>query len=195
MKKFMMPLVAAATLLLAASCGDATNTTTSSDTAVVQDQTMTTPAAENNMQAQNQGDADFAMEAADGGMTEVMLGQLAQKNGSAKDVKDFGQMMVTDHSKANDELKSLAGQKNINLPASVSAEHQQMHDDLAKKTGKDFDKAYMDMMVDDHQKDIDLFQNEANNGTDADLKAWAAKTLPTLQKHLDRAKQVRDALK
>jgi len=190
-----MPLVAAATLLLAASCGDATNTTTSSDTAVVQDQTMTTPAAENNMQAQNQGDADFAMEAADGGMTEVMLGQLAQKNGSAKDVKDFGQMMVTDHSKANDELKSLAGQKNINLPASVSAEHQQMHDDLAKKTGKDFDKAYMDMMVDDHQKDIDLFQNEANNGTDADLKAWAAKTLPTLQKHLDRAKQVRDALK
>lgn len=158
----------------------------------------TTPAATSNgdmgMQGQNQ-DADFAMKGADGGMAEVMMGQLGEKNGSSQAVKDFGAQMVTDHTKANDELKSLAAQKNITLPATTSADHQRMHDDLAKKSGKDFDKAYMDMMVDDHQKNVDLFQNEANNGADADLKAWAAKTLPTLQSHLDKAKQIRDGLK
>lgn len=201
MKKFIIPIAAAGFMMLAASCGDNKSETSSSDTTVTMDHNMpAAPTDNNNMQAQNQNqnqnqDADFAMKAADGGMSEVMNGQLAEKNAAAKDVKDFGRMMVTDHTKANDELKALASKKNITLPATVSAEHQQMHDDLAKKTGKDFDKAYMDMMVDDHQKTIDLFQNEANNGTDADMKAWAAKTLPILQQHLDKAKKIRDGLK
>jgi putative membrane protein len=140
-------------------------------------------------------DADWAVEAADGGMMEVKLGQLAQQNASSPAVKEFGRMMMTDHQKGNDELMAIAGRKNITLPAALGKEHQDKYDDLAKKQGADFDKAYTEYMVDDHEEDIDEYQKEANDGKDADLKAFAAKTVPILQHHLDMAKQARDKVK
>src|SRR5690606_28857010 len=92
-------------------------------------------------------DTELAVEAADGGMLEVELGKLAQTNGSSPQVKKFGQMMADDHSKANDELKALAQQKNITLPAALSDKHQKKYNDLAEKKGKEFDKDYIDFMV------------------------------------------------
>ncbi len=134
--------------------------------------------------------ADFAVKAANGGMMEVQLGEYASKNATDKNVKDFGKMLVTDHSKAYAELKSLASSKNIALPATVGQDKTDMMNDLMKKTGKDFDKAYMNKMVDDHKEDIDMFQKAADDSDDADVKAFASKILPTLKKHLNDAEAI-----
>lgn len=133
------------------------------------------------------GDQQFMMKAAQGGMAEVKLGQLAKDHASSQAVKDFGQTMVDDHTKAGDELKTLASQKNVTLPTSLSSEDQATLDRLSQLNGAAFDKAYMDDMVSDHRKDISEFQTEAASGTDPDVKAWASKTLPTLQHHLQMA--------
>jgi len=139
--------------------------------------------------------SDFMVKAADGGMEEVQMGKLANEKATNQRVKNFGQMMVEDHSKAGDELKSLASQKNVTLPASMGDDHNKDMQDLNKKKGKDFDKSYMKMMVSDHEKDISEFEKAAKNATDADLKAWAEKTLPVLRKHLDSAKAINISLK
>jgi putative membrane protein len=143
----------------------------------------------------NEDDSKFAVKAASGGMMEVQLGELAQQKASSPRVKAFGAMMVRDHTKANDELKSLAGMKNITLPPSPGEDHMDHIKNLSKKSGKEFDKDYMKMMVDDHKDDIDAFEKAGNNGKDADIKAFASKTLPVLRTHLDSAKAVRDAMK
>lgn len=132
-------------------------------------------------------DVKFAMEAADGGMLEVKLGQLAQTNASSPKVQQLGMMMVDDHSKANEELKALAQKKNIALPLTMSKDKQDTYDRLAKKTGAEFDKEYTEEMVKDHKKDIDAFEKEASDGKDADIKSWAASKLPTLKHHLEMA--------
>lgn len=133
---------------------------------------------------------DFAVTAANGGMAEVAMGKVAQTNAYSQRVKDFGAMMVKDHSEAGDKLKSLAGKKNITLPATLSDKEQKHINDMQKKTGKDFDKAYMSMMLDDHKKDIKEFQKASTDGKDADLKSFALTTLPVLQKHLDSARTI-----
>ena len=143
----------------------------------------------------NMGQSDdtneFAVEAANGGMMEVDLGRMAEEKGVSNDVKEFGKMMVADHSKANDELKTLATAKNITLPATIGEDKQEHVNDLAKLSGKEFDKKYVSMMLDDHQKDVDAFEKASKNDEiDADVKAFAAKTLPTLQQHLDRIKAI-----
>ena len=103
--------------------------------------------------------------------------------------------MVTDHSKANDELKALAKKKNWTLPAEPDSSTKSTLDSLKSKTGADFDKEYVSEMVDDHEKDVKAFQDKAQNATDPDLKAFAAKTLPTLQKHLDAIKAIQAKMK
>jgi putative membrane protein len=128
---------------------------------------------------------DFAQEAAEGGMMEVQLGQIAQKNSSTKSIQDFGKMMVDDHSALNDKLKDLASKKNVSLPSTLTNDQQQKVDKLSKETGKDFDKDYVSMMIDDHKKDIDKFKKAGKNIKDADFKDFVIKALPTLQKHLD----------
>jgi len=138
---------------------------------------------------------EFALKAASGGMMEVQLGQLAQKNGQSQRVKNFGAMMVKDHSKANTELKAIAATKNITLPTSLIPEHQEHVDMLQKVTGADFDKQYMEMMTKDHKEDIDEFDKASKSSADADLKAFAAKTLPVLKVHLDSAQAVNNSLK
>lgn len=143
----------------------------------------------------SEDDSEFAVEAASGGMMEVQLGQLAQQKAASQRVKDFGAMMVRDHSKANDELKSLAGMKNVTLPPAPGEDHMEHIKKLTEKSGKEFDKDYMDMMVKDHQEDVDAFEKASNNSKDADLKAFASKTLPVLKMHLDSAKAVQQSLK
>ena len=140
-------------------------------------------------------DAQFAFKAASGGLTEVALGKLAQQRGENIRVKNFGMMMVKDHSKANLKLAALAKSKNIILPASPAADDQKMLDELSKKSGKDFDKAYVDDMINDHKNDIKEFIYASKNCSDADLKAFAAKTLPVLKNHLDAVKTIHDSMK
>ncbi len=135
-------------------------------------------------------DSDFAKKAADGGMAEVTLGQLAADKGSDPRVKEFGQNMVKDHSKANDKLKSVAAKDSITLPADQSAEHKKEADKLSKLSGKDFDQAYTKLMVQDHEEDVAEFKKEAASGSNPDIKAFANDTLPTLQHHLDMIKQI-----
>jgi len=139
-------------------------------------------------------DMAFAKEAAIGGMAEVDLGNLAQQKASSADVKQFGQRMATDHAKANDELKQWASSKSVTLPAEIDAKHKATHDRLAKLSGDAFDKAYMHDMVMDHQHDVAAFRKESTSGKDADLKAWAGKTLPTLEDHLKLAQQTDKAV-
>lgn len=139
--------------------------------------------------------AEFAVKAASGGMMEVQLGDAAQQLAAGTRIKEFGNMMVRDHSKANDELKTLAATKNITLPDSVGEDHKKHIDDLKQKKGEDFDQAYMDLMIDDHKEDVDLFEKAANNLKDPDLKAFAARTLPTLRAHLDSAQTIRETMR
>jgi putative membrane protein len=140
-------------------------------------------------------DAEFAVDAADGGLYEVQMGTLALTKASSPDVKKFGQMMVDDHSKANTELKGLATQKNITIPDVMSEDCQKKYYDLDKKDKKDFDKEYIDQMVKDHKDDIDKFEKEADKGNDTDVKSWAAGKLATLRHHLEEAQRIQDALK
>jgi len=137
---------------------------------------------------------NFMDEAAMGGMAEVQLGKLAQEKGMSQRVKNFGEMMVRDHSAANDDLKAIARQKNVTLPDNLG-KHQDHYNDLSKKNGAEFDKAYMKMMLDDHQDDVKAFEKVAENGTDPDVKTFASQKLPVLRKHLDSAKAINKSLK
>jgi len=139
-------------------------------------------------------DHKFAQEAAAGGAAEVQLGQLAADKATNEKVKQFGQRMVTDHTKANNELKALAEKKGITLSDTPKSKDKSAMDKLSKMSGPAFDKAYMQNMVKDHQKDVAEFQKEASNGTDPDLKAWAGTTLPVLQEHLRMAKEAMSAV-
>lgn len=138
-------------------------------------------------------DSTFVMKAAVGGMTEVEMGKLAQQNGMSDRVKAFGAAMVADHSKANDELKSYASMHGMTLPATLPADKQKDVDMMKKMMGKSFDMHYVGMMVDDHKKTVDMFKTAASGADDADLKAWAGKTLPTLQMHLDSIQAIKSA--
>ena len=140
-------------------------------------------------------DSTWARKAAQGGMAEVKLGELAKEHGSNEAVKKFGQQMVDDHSKANDELKSIAGKKGITLPTDLDAKDQAAYDRLSKLSGAAFDRAYMADMLKDHRMDIAEFKREAAHGSDADLKAFASKTLPTLEQHLQMAQDAENSLK
>jgi putative membrane protein len=139
---------------------------------------------------QSGGDQHFVMEAATAGMAEVELGKLATVSATNDAVKTFGQRMVDDRTKANEELKTLAQSKNIPLPTAIDGKHKATHDRLAKLSGAQFEQAYMQAMVADHRQAVALFQKESQAGKDTDVKAWAAKTLPTLRDHL---KQAQDA--
>ena len=140
------------------------------------------------------GDVHFAKEAAQGGVAEVKLGQLAQEKGTNDTVKSFGKRMVEDHSKAGDKLKEVASRENIPLPSDLSAKDQATYDRLSKLNGAAFDRAYARDMVKDHETDVAAFQREANGGKDESLKGFASDTLPTLQDHLKQAKEMMKAV-
>lgn len=143
----------------------------------------------------SKADQDFAVNTANAGMTEIQAGQLAEQKGMSKDVKEYGAMMVKDHTAAADRLKMIAASKNITLPSAISPEMQKNIDDLTKEDGKKFDKDYMSMMVSDHKKVISAFEDESKNGSDADIRAFADSTLHTLHQHLDKAEKCQKMMK
>jgi putative membrane protein len=143
----------------------------------------------------DEASSSFLVKAADGGLTEVRMGELGQQKATNTSVKNFATMMINDHTGANDQVKSLAAQRNVTLPDAPAADNQKNVEDLAKKTGKDFDKAFMDAMINDHEKTVDLFKSASSKSNDADVKAFADNTLPKLQMHLDSAKAIRKMLK
>ena len=128
-------------------------------------------------------------------MAEVELGNLGAQRGTNQKVKDFGQQMVTDHTKAGDELNTIASTKGVSVPAGLDSKSQATKQRLSSLSGAAFDRAHMEDMVSDHKDDIAEFQREANNGSDPDLKAFAQKTLPTLQHHLQMAQDGLAAVK
>jgi putative membrane protein len=139
-------------------------------------------------------DKDFFTKAAAGGMYEVEVGKLAESKAQNADVKSFGSMLVKDHSAANDELKALAQKKGVTLPTALPKKEQKELDKLGK--AKNFDKDFLhEVGVEDHRKDIKLFEKTAKGAKDPDVKAFAAKTLPTLQQHLQRAEELDKAMK
>lgn len=139
-------------------------------------------------------DIKFAETAADDGLFEVQVAELAKTKSKTKEVKDFAQSMITDHSAANEELKQTAAARNISIPSSMSEDKQEKYGKLAEKNGKDFDEAYTDMMVKAHKDAIDLFEKEAENGNDPELRDWAAQKLPTLRHHLQMAEELEDKM-
>ena len=139
-------------------------------------------------------DKAFMDKAAQGGMAEIELGQLATQKGRSEQVKQFGQKMVDDHTKANDQLKQVASQEGVTLPTGLDAKDEATKDKLSKLSGTQFDKAYMKDMVNDHKEDVAEFQKEAQNGKDPAVKNFAQQTLPVLQEHLQMAQQDEQAL-
>jgi putative membrane protein len=139
-------------------------------------------------------DKRFVTEAAQGGMAEVQLGKLATEKASSADVKQFGQRMVDDHTKANDQLKSIASQQNITLPNDMGAKNQAEYDRLSKLSGDAFDKAYMKHMLTDHRKDVAEFKKEASSGKDDAVKNFASSTVPMLEEHLKMAEDINGKL-
>ena len=201
MKKLSLITMLAIAALSFQSCGggkdskeaaDSTNASKDSSTMAATDTAGVTGA---HGIAVDENDAKFATAAANGGMAEVAVGQLAGEKAMNAKVKAFASMMVTDHSKVNEELMAIAKAKNITLPSAPDEEHQKKKADLAAKTGADFDKAYVDAMIDGHKKTISLFEDAAKNCKDADLKAFAEKTLQTIKGHLTEIEGIKKGMK
>jgi putative membrane protein len=134
--------------------------------------------------AASKPDASFYKNAAEGGIAEVETGQLAQEKGNSQPVKDFGAMMVKDHSAANEKLKTLASSKDITLPTSPSVGQMATKTKLNVLSGDTFDKSYVKGQISAHRQTIALFRKEMSSGQDADAKAFATATLPTVRSHL-----------
>lgn len=192
MKKHLWLLVTAA-LGFAACNNEGKDSVEQADSA--NEAKLDSPATGNQSIVADKESSDFLVKAANAGMAEFECGQLAQEKAKDQRVKDFGAMMARDHSAANDQVKALASQRNITLPDSVSDDKRKDKEDLAKKTGADFDKAYMRAMVDDHNDAIDLFEKASSNVKDAEVKTFVDNTLPKLRHHLDSAKAIQKALK
>ena len=138
----------------------------------------------------NEQDRTFVNQAAAGGLAEVAAGKIAEQKAQKEAVKDFARQMITDHSKANDRLTQIASQQSVKVPTAPDETHAAAAERLKKLSGAEFDNAYMQQQVQDHRTTIQLFQKEASSGQNASLKAFAAETLPTLQRHLQMAQGI-----
>ena len=188
MREFIRNTVLAGTVIGLMSLGAAAQ---SSDKAAgsSQDSSKSASSASGSSQL-SAADQTFVKKAAQGGMAEVELGKLATQKASSEDVKKFGQRMVDDHTKANDQLKQIAGTKGVTLPTELDSKDQALKDRMSKLDGEKFDQAYMKNLVRDHTKDVSEFRKESTSGKDSDLKSFASQTLPTLEDHLKEAKNI-----
>jgi putative membrane protein len=134
--------------------------------------------------------ADFVKEAAMGGMYEVEIAKVAAQKASDAQTKQFAEQMIRDHGKANDELKAKAQAMKLEIPTTLDRSHRSKIDKMKGKNGDEFTKDYRSDMVSDHKTDVSLFERYAKGGENADLKAWAAQTLPVLQHHLQMAQDM-----
>lgn len=188
MKKSIFYLLMPALMLTGLSCGTKDGREDSTEVAEEQNE-------ETFEKNKAEEDAEFAVEAADAGLLEVQLGTMALTKAASPEVKQFAQKVVDEHTKANNELKALAEKKNIALPTTMGDAHKRKFENLQEKTGPEFDKEYMDLIVKDHKEDIREFEEQAEDGSDPEIKEWASRKLPTLRQHLEEAERVHDAVK
>lgn len=190
MKKLSAPLVIMCFILLACNNdAETTNERTDTNTTITTSSTDANPNTATSV-VTDEKSSTFLVKAANSGIAEVQLAKLAQQKATIDAVKNFAAMLERDHSAANDQVKNLAGQRNVSLPASPSEEKQKMYTDMEKMTGKAFDKEYISIMVKSHNDGINLFEDTRSNASDIDVKNFADKTLPTLKMHLDSAKAI-----
>ena len=202
MKKIFALLPAFCFMLLA--CNDTNDTTTTESTSSTSPNTSTAADANatattstdansstaNNNVVTDEKSSEFLKKATNSGMAEVQLAKLAQQKATIEAVKNFAAMLERDHTAANQQVKSMADQRHVDVPSTISDDKQKMYNDMQKKTGKTFDKDYISMMVKSHNDGISLFENTRSNASDIDVKNFADKTLPTLKMHLDSAKAI-----
>lgn len=189
--KHYIPILAA-TFAFAAGCTqqqEATGTTDTTDTTSAAQQT-----GSGTTVTLAKKDRKFMKKAALGGMYEVALAQHVEKNASSPEVKDFAKKMITDHGRANDELKQLAEKKGFALPAQLDKDHREDLAELTKLRGPELDKKYADEMVDDHEDDVEDFRDASKEAKDPEIREWAAKTLRILEGHLVEAKRLKERL-
>jgi len=194
MKKLIYAIAISGAVIGFQSCGNSSkNAEETADTSAMATDTVISddPA----MVSTGTPDTAFSNKAAVSGMAEVAFGKLALEKGSHAKVKEFASMMVKDHSKANEELKSIAAAKSIVLPAALDAMHQTKYEELKSKSGADFDKAYTAAMVEGHEKTLALMEDGSKNLNDAELKAFAAKTAPVVKHHLEMINAIQAQLK
>jgi putative membrane protein len=193
MKRLFSSVIAGSMLLFCVSCGnggsDSAEAAKDSNSNKMDSAKTDSSGVARIPQTVSKADQDFAVNTAIAGMTEIQAGQLAEQKGMSRDVKEYGSMMVKDHTAAADKLKAIANQKNITLPGTLTPDAQKNLDDLQKETGKKFDQNFLKMMVSDHKKVISAFEDESKNGSDADIRAFADSTLHTLRMHLDKAEK------
>jgi putative membrane protein len=154
--------------------------------------TASAPASSAAMQDTSKLSADdrrFVAHAAAGGMAEVQMGQLAQEKGQSDAVKQLGQTLVNDHQQANQQLQSIAQAKQIDIPSSLDQQHQKKISQLQTKSGAAFDRAFLQEVIQDHTKDVAEFRTQSNKTQDVALKDFTSSTLPTLENHLQMARQ------
>ena len=175
-------------ILLSCNSNDTTETTDSTTNT----STDTSPGTTTNTTnvVTDEKSTDFLKKVTNSGMAEVQLAKLAQQKATIDAVKNFAAMLERDHTAVNDQVKTLAGQRNVSLPAAPSDDKQKMYTDMEKMTGKAFDKEYISMMVKSHNDGINLFEDTKSNASDVDVKNFADKTLPALKMHLDSAKAI-----
>jgi len=190
MKKLSFLILIALGVYTLQSCHSGSSTSQTSDSSTVAKDSTTTKTTTTTAASVDSSDATFARKAAGGGMAEIEFSKLAEQKTTNTKIKDFAAMMVTDHSKAGDSLAVIAKNKNITLPSALDPEHQKKYDDLSAKSGADFDKAYVSIMIADHKGALNLMQDESTNGKDADLKAFATKVVVTVQMHLDAINKI-----
>jgi putative membrane protein len=199
MKKIVNLFVLMCSILLACNNEGTKSETSDSSSTNKSDHKMgdssTSGGEQNSTKQTDQATVEFLNKAADGGMAEVAAGEMAQQKATDAGVKRFASMMVHDHSGANGQIKSLSSARNVNLPAEPSPEHKQKAAETEKKSGKAFDKAYMDMMVEDHKKTIALFEKASGESSDDEVKNFITATLPKLKMHLDSATAIRKSLR
>ena len=143
------------------------------------------------------GDRDFVEEHLAMGNAEVELGRLAQDRATHPDVKEFAAMMVREHQAAGEELRRIANSAAADtapMRNDVTEELTELREEMAKLTGRDFDRRYIDEMIDDHEEAVEDLEGKAENASHAEVKAWAAKTLPAVRQHLERAKSIKESL-
>lgn len=180
-----------ATVAMLWGCGSkSTETTDTTELADSTNEAVADSSAGDSASAAVGDDAEFAVEAANGGMAEVALSKIAEEKATDPKVKEFAKQMVTDHTKANNELKALAATKNITLPSAPNEEKQKAAADLGGKSGSDFDKAYISQMKKDHDKTVKLFEDAQKDVKDAELKAFIDKTLPVIKAHAEHVKSL-----
>jgi putative membrane protein len=196
MKKLKHILLAASVLAMVTACNDTANDASNNDGSVGgSGDTATTSGTNTQGGALAEKDAQFLVDVAASNMAEIKMSQLAQQKGNNQEVKDLGKMLETDHSAVLGEVRSFASNRSVTLPAEEKSEAKDMHNTLNAKSGKEFDKDWCEHMIDMHQKGIAKFESAQNDLVDADLKSWAANTLPKLRTHLDKLNECNKKLK